>query len=105
MKFDRRASITLRLTALFAVVSTLVMLALGYLIGAAVEEHFVEQDMDVLTGKLELARHALERVQSSQDLAAIPQLLDRGWLRRGERVVAVNTGSAEKYLPALRYLL
>lgn len=38
-------------------------------------------------------------------LAAIPQLLDRGWLRRGERVVAVNTGSAEKYLPALRHLL
>lgn len=38
-------------------------------------------------------------------LAAIPQLLDLGWLRRGERVVAVNTGSAEKYLPALRHLL
>ena len=38
-------------------------------------------------------------------LAAIPQLLDRGLLRRGERVVAVNTGSAEKYLPALRHLL
>ena len=35
-------------------------------------------------------------------LAALPQLLDRGLLRRGERVVAVNTGSADKYLPALR---
>ncbi len=38
-------------------------------------------------------------------LAALPQLLDRGLLKRGERVVAVNTGSAEKYLPALRHLL
>jgi threonine synthase len=38
-------------------------------------------------------------------LAAMPQLLDRGLLKRGERVVAVNTGSAEKYLPALRHLL
>ena len=38
-------------------------------------------------------------------LAALPQLLDRGLVRRGERVVAVNTGSAEKYLPALRHLL
>jgi threonine synthase len=38
-------------------------------------------------------------------LAALPQLLDRGLLRRGERVVAVNTGSAEKYLPDLRHLL
>lgn len=38
-------------------------------------------------------------------LAAIPQMLDRGLLKRGERVVAVNTGSAEKYLPAIRYLM
>lgn len=38
-------------------------------------------------------------------LAALPQLLDRGLLQRGERVVAVNTGSVEKYLPGLRHLL
>jgi threonine synthase len=38
-------------------------------------------------------------------LAALPQLLERRLLRKGERVVAVNTGSAEKYLPALRHLL
>jgi threonine synthase len=38
-------------------------------------------------------------------LAALPQLLDRGLVRSGERVVAVNTGSSEKYLPALRHLL
>ncbi len=38
-------------------------------------------------------------------LAALPQLLDRGLLKQGERVVAVNTGSAEKYLPALRHLM
>ena len=38
-------------------------------------------------------------------LAALPQLLDLGLLKRGERVVAVNTGSIEKYLPAVRHLL
>lgn len=38
-------------------------------------------------------------------LAALPQLLDRGLLTRGERVVAVNTGSLEKYLPSVRPLL
>jgi threonine synthase len=38
-------------------------------------------------------------------LAALPQLLERGMVKRGERMVAVNTGSAEKYLPALRQLL
>src|SRR3546814_10851760 len=30
-------------------------------------------------------------------LAALPQLLDRGLLKAGERVVAVNTGSLETY--------
>jgi threonine synthase len=38
-------------------------------------------------------------------LAALPELLDRGAIRRGERIVAVNTGSLEKYLPDLRHLL
>lgn len=71
-----RASITRRLTALFALASTVVLLALGYLIGGIVEQHFVEQDMEVLTGKLDLARHALERVRSDRDLASIPQQLD-----------------------------
>ena len=45
------------------------------------------------------------RPEGAACLAALPQLLDRGLLKRGERVVAVNTGSAEKYLPALRHLL
>ncbi len=38
-------------------------------------------------------------------LAALPQLLDRGLLHKGERVVAVNTGSARKYLPELQHLM
>ncbi len=38
-------------------------------------------------------------------LAALPQLLDRSLIKSGERVIVVNTGSAEKYLPALRQLL
>ena len=38
-------------------------------------------------------------------LAALPQLVDRGLLKSGERVVVVNTGSAEKYLPAIRHLM
>lgn len=38
-------------------------------------------------------------------LAAIPQLLDRQLIRPGEKVIAFNTGSLEKYLPDLRHLL
>jgi threonine synthase len=35
-------------------------------------------------------------------LAAVPRLLDHGMIRPGDRVVVVNTASAEKYLPTIR---
>jgi len=38
-------------------------------------------------------------------LAAIPRLLDDGLIKAGDKVVAFNTGSLEKYLPDLRHLL
>ena len=38
-------------------------------------------------------------------LAAIPRLLDDGLIKSGDKVVAFNTGSLEKYLPDLRHLL
>ncbi|HRQ65439.1 MAG TPA: threonine synthase [Xanthomonadaceae bacterium] len=38
-------------------------------------------------------------------LAALPELLDRGLLRHGERVVAVNTGALDKYLPSVGHLM
>jgi threonine synthase len=38
-------------------------------------------------------------------LAAIPQLQELGLVNKGERVVAFNTGSFEKYLPSVRHLL
>jgi len=71
-----RASITSRLTLLFAAAATAVLLALGLLIGNAVEQHFVEQDMDVLTGKTDLAAHLLEQVRSAADADALPRQLD-----------------------------
>jgi two-component system heavy metal sensor histidine kinase CusS len=42
----------------------------------SVEEHFEEQDMEVLSGKLELARHALEKVHTKKDLDSLPQQLE-----------------------------
>jgi threonine synthase len=38
-------------------------------------------------------------------LAALPRLLGDGLIRKGDKVVAFNTGSLEKYLPDLRHLL
>jgi threonine synthase len=38
-------------------------------------------------------------------LAALPRLVDEGFIGHGDEVVAFNTGSLEKYLPDLRHLL
>lgn len=66
-------SITFKLTLLFASASTMVLLVLGLLIGSLVERHFEELDMELLGGKLALLRHALEKVNSDQELEALPR--------------------------------
>jgi two-component system, OmpR family, heavy metal sensor histidine kinase CusS len=71
-----RRSITLRLTLLFAAVSTTVLLVLGLLVGVLVEDHFEDLDMELLGGKLELVRHALAGVAAQDDLARLPGQLD-----------------------------
>jgi threonine synthase len=43
--------------------------------------------------------------EGAATLAALSELVDRGLIRPGNRVVLVNTASAEKYLPALRVAL
>ncbi len=43
--------------------------------------------------------------EGAATLAALPMLADLGTIRRGDRVVLVNTASAEKYLPTIRDLL
>jgi two-component system heavy metal sensor histidine kinase CusS len=69
-------SITLRLTLLFAAASTAVLLTLGLLIGNAVEQHFIEQDMELMTGKLHLAGYLLEKVRTTGDLDTLATQLD-----------------------------
>lgn len=64
-----------------------------------------EADIAAETARLWRARHDWIGPEGAACFAALPRLLDEGALRRGERVVIVNTGSLEKYLPALRHLL
>src|SRR5262249_52381796 len=40
--------------------------------------------------------------EGAATLAALPALADLGLIRKGDRVVLVNTASAEKYLPTIR---
>ena len=72
----RKRSITVALTLLFAGASTVVLLALGFVISSSVEKHFEEQDMEVLAAKMKLTRHTLERFTMASDLNQITQPLN-----------------------------
>jgi two-component system heavy metal sensor histidine kinase CusS len=82
-------SLTLRLTLLFALASSAVLLSLGVLIGDAVDRHFEEEDVDQLGGKVELARRLLAHTASAADVAAIPQKLDEGLVGAQGMAIAV----------------
>jgi two-component system heavy metal sensor histidine kinase CusS len=93
----RSESITLRLTLLFAAVSTAVLLTLGLLIGNTVEQHFVEQDMDQMSGKLRLAGHLLEKIQTPVALDALPLQLDDALVGHHDLAIVVRS-AAERTL-------
>jgi two-component system heavy metal sensor histidine kinase CusS len=76
VRLSGRKSITFLLTLLFASASSIVLLLLGFLIGASVDRHFEDQDLEALSGKLKLTQRALEKVRSKAELDSLPQLLD-----------------------------
>ncbi len=67
----------------------MVLLALGWLIGNSIEQHFEEQDRDALAGKMLLAQHAIERVSTPVDFNHLPALLDDALVGHHELVVQV----------------
>ena len=71
-----RRSITFRITLVFALITTAVLLGLGLLIGQAVEQHFVEQDMDQLQGKTHQVSHLVAQVRAPADLVTLSGLFD-----------------------------
>lgn len=75
MTWNGRHSLTTRLTLLFASISTLVLLLLGLLIGTLAQRHFEELDTELLGGKLELLRSALQRVRTEEELASLSRQL------------------------------
>lgn len=85
----RSPSLTLRLTLLFALASAVVLFLLGLLIGHSVERHFEEQDMEVLTGKMQLARHILERASGTPPGDSLTRQLDDALTGHHGLVIAV----------------
>ncbi len=89
MRLSGKKSITRHLTWLFVAVSTAVLLALSFVIATSVEQHFEQQDIQVLTGKIEMARHTLAQLKSTDDLPAVRHLLDNALIGYDDLEMAV----------------
>ena len=68
-------SITARLTLFFSATSAAALLVFGHVVGTLVASHFEMQDLDELTGKLQLVRHALSKANATGDFAAMKREL------------------------------
>ena len=71
-----RNSITWRLTLIFAALSTTVLIALGTIASLSVENHFSEEDMEEINGKLELIQNAFDKTLTVADIKNLPQKLN-----------------------------
>lgn len=76
MMLYRKKSLTARLTLLFAVVSSSVLLILGLVIAELVERHFEDMDLELLEGKLELIQHAVISARAEGNFDGLPTQLD-----------------------------
>lgn len=76
MMLRGRHSLTARLTTLYASISTLILLLLGWTIGVLVDHHFEELDAELLHGKIELLQNAIGKSPGPQHLAVLTKELE-----------------------------
>ena len=93
MRLPSGRSVTARLTLLFAVVSSSVLLALGLIIASLVEHHFEDMDLGLLEGKLELIRHAVAKARAGGGLDALADPLEAALV--GHHGLAVGVWQAD----------
>ncbi|MEO6697843.1 MAG: heavy metal sensor histidine kinase [Paraperlucidibaca sp.] len=83
-------SITARTSALFTGLAALVFAAMGLIIQASVNHHFVEQDRAVIFGKLELVSHILQGASASTDVTRIKGQLASALVGHHDLVIRVQ---------------
>lgn len=93
MMLGRGKSLTARLTLLFAVVSSSVLLILGFVIAELVERHFEDMDVELLGGKLELIQSAVLAARTEGSFDGLPAQLDAALV--GHRGLAVGIWGAD----------
>ncbi|MBU1395292.1 MAG: heavy metal sensor histidine kinase [Gammaproteobacteria bacterium] len=88
-------SLTARISLLFAVAASLVLLTTGYFLTQVVDAHFEEGDRHELNGKLELIQNLFKHATSQNDLDLLPQQLDDALVGHHGLAVAVTDATGE----------
>lgn len=83
-------SLTARISLLFAVAASLVLLTTGYFLTQGVEAHFEEGDRHELNGKLELIQNLFRQAYGQKELDLLPQQLDDALVGHHGLAVAVT---------------
>ena len=86
----RGASLTTRLTLLFALVASVALALLGGVTLLALSLHFEAQDRDILHGHLQQARSLLARVDNTGALATLPYELNAAFATQKDLAVRVQ---------------
>ncbi|HYP67529.1 MAG TPA: heavy metal sensor histidine kinase [Thiobacillaceae bacterium] len=82
-------SLTTRVSLLFAIAASVVLLATGLLLSRAMETYLAENDRQELEGHMQLIRHLLEGAHSRQDFDRLPQDLGNALVGHKELAVTV----------------
>lgn len=93
MMLPHGKSLTARLTLLFAVVSSCVLLVLGLIIGSLVERHFEDMDLELLEGKLELVQYAVVSARAGGGFDDLPGHLETSLI--GHHGLAIGVWGAD----------
>ena len=88
-------SLTARISLLFAVAASLVLLTTGYFLTQVVEAHFEAGDRHELYGKLELIQNLFKHAPSQNELDLLPQQLDDALVGHQGLAVAVADATGE----------
>jgi len=88
-------SLTARISLLFAVAASLVLLTTGYFLTQVVAAHFEEGDRHELNGKLELIQNLFKHASSQNELDLLPQQLDDALVGHPGLAVVVTDAAGE----------
>lgn len=98
MKISRFGrSLTVRLALLYALSTVLIIAGTAYYLLHVIQDHFIEQDLAELQGKLELASRLLARAQADDTLEFLPHNLDDALIGHHHLALAVFENDKEIY--------